>query len=248
MEELGLSNAEAKIYMALLELGPSKTGKVIDRTKLQSSTVYHVLGSLVEKGIVSYILKGKMKLFQAESPDSLSMFLEEKRRKLDSIMPELKEKEKLSKQKQSAKVYEGVKGLKTAFNDILTTMKSGEEYYFFQVNTEQLKEKKLLLFLRNYHLKRSEKGIKAKGLAGREDIEMIKKHIQVGLKNIEVRCLDEFMPNGVVIYKDKVLTLDWQDVPTAFVIQSQAVANSYKKFFEQKWNRIIPSESFMDWN
>ena len=57
LEELGLSNAEAKIYLTLLELGPSKTGKIIDKTKLQSSTIYHLLGTLIEKGLISYIRK-----------------------------------------------------------------------------------------------------------------------------------------------------------------------------------------------
>ena len=51
LEDLGLSNAESRIYIALLESGPSKTGLIIDRTKLQSSTVYHILGSLIEKGL-----------------------------------------------------------------------------------------------------------------------------------------------------------------------------------------------------
>ena len=112
LEELGLSNAEAKIYLALLGLGSSKTGDIIDRTKLQSSTVYHVLGSLVEKGLVSYVLKGKIKFYQAEDPNSFLLFLEEKKRKLNEILPELRRKERLSKQKQTAKVYEGLKGVK----------------------------------------------------------------------------------------------------------------------------------------
>src|SRR3990167_8430777 len=95
LEDMGLSNAEAKIYVALLELGQSKTGRIIDVTKLQSSTVYHVLGSLVEKGIASYILKGKTKHYQAESPEALLAFLEDKKRTLNEIMPELKEKERM---------------------------------------------------------------------------------------------------------------------------------------------------------
>ena len=164
LEELGLSSAEARIYLALLELGQSKTGRLIDKTKLQSSTVYHVLGSLVEKGIVSYIFIGKIKHYQAESPDTLLAFLEDKKKKLKEIIPELKEKERLSKQKQNAKVFEGIKGITTAFNDILETMKKGEEYFFFQFPYEKLLNKKILLFLRNYHLKRSTKGIKVKGI------------------------------------------------------------------------------------
>ena len=91
LEDLGLTNAEAKIYLALLQEGQSKTGKIIDVTKMQSSTVYHVLGSLIEKGLVSYILIGKIKYYQAESPESFLFFLDEKKRKLEESLPRLKD-------------------------------------------------------------------------------------------------------------------------------------------------------------
>ncbi len=236
LEELGLSNAEAKIYLALLELGPSKTGKIIDRTKLQSSTVYHILGSLLEKGLVSYILKGKVKYFQSSAPDSLMHFLKDKERKLNEILPELKEKETLSKQKQNARVYEGINGLKAAFSDILTSLKSGEEYYFFQVPKENLYDDNVILFLRNYHLKRSEKGIKVKGLALKGTKSLINR-IFKGIKHTQIHYVKEFIPTGLIIYKNKVITLDWDNIPTAFVIESHAVSNSYKHFFEEKWKQ-----------
>lgn len=236
LEDLGLSNAEAKIYLALLELGSSKTGRIIDITKLQSSTVYHVLGSLVEKGLVSYIFKGKIKYYQAEKPESFLLFLEEKKRKFNEILPELKEKEKLSKQKQAARVYEGINGLKTAFNDILTSLKRGQEYYFFQFPKERLFDEKVNLFFRNYHLKRGKKGIKVKGLALLESRKIVH-DIFKGIPYSEIKYVKEFIPTGLIIYNDKIITLDWIDVPTAFVIQSKAVVDSYKKFFKEKWKQ-----------
>lgn len=235
LEEVGLSEAEAKIYLALIRLGQSKTGRIIDITKLQSSTVYHVLGSLMEKGIVTYILKGKVKYFQAESPESLLMFLDEKKRKVNGIIPELKEMEKLSRIKQNAKVYEGVKGIMTAFNDILETMKKGEEYYFFQFPFEKLQNERALLFLRNYHLKRSAKGIRVKGIASLECKDLMKEISE--LQHTKIKYLDNPAPTVVVIYKNKILQLDWGEVPTAFTIQSEIIYNSHKKFFLEKWNK-----------
>lgn len=237
LEEFGLSTAEAKIYVALLEWGLSKTGKIIDATKLQSSTVYHVLGSLVEKGLVSYIYKGKIKLYQAESPESLLVFLEEKKRKLMELLPELKEKEQLSKQKQTAKVYEGVKGLQTAYNNILESMHRGEEYYFFQFPRYKLKNKTIITFFRNYHLKRSAKGIRVKGLASQDTCDIMKEVYT--LPHTKIRYLTECLPTVMVIYNNKVIMLEWEDRPTAFVIQSDAIAHSYKKFFEEKWKQAV---------
>ena len=200
---------------------------------MQSSTVYHVLGSLVEKGIVSHVSIGKIKHYQAESPEMLLEFLEEKKKNLTEILPELKEKENFGKQKQSAKVFEGIKGLQSAFNDVLNTVKRGEEYYFFQFPLEKLQNEQAQLFFRNFHLKRAEKGIKAKGLA-RHDCRKIMQHMYK-IKHTNIRFQDEPTPTVMVIYKNKVLMVDWDKSPSAFIIQSKTIAESYKAFFEEKW-------------
>ena len=44
----------------------------------------------------------------------------------------------------------------------------------------------------------------------------------------------EGLPLLLIAY-DKVATLVWQEIPTAFVIESKQVAYSYKKFFEDMW-------------
>ena len=237
-EELGLSEAEAKIYLALIEHGPSKTGQIIDATKLQSSTVYHVLGSLVEKGLVSSILEGKIKIYHAASPESLKSFLEEKQRLLDSILPELKEKERLSRTKLSARVFRGVRGLRAAYDEILATVRPGEEYYFFQFPKEQLFKEDLLRFFATYHQRRVSAGIKVKGLASPTTREIIRKISS--LPNTQVRYLDEFTPTGMVVYKNRIIIIEWEEEPVAFVLESASVAESYNKFFRQAWTRAKP--------
>ncbi|MFH1589328.1 MAG: helix-turn-helix domain-containing protein [archaeon] len=235
LEDLGLSNAEAKVYIALLESGSSKTGNIIKKAKLQSSTVYFILGSLIEKGLVTYSLQGKVKHFQAASPDNIISFLDNKKKRFQEILPDLKQKEVFGKKKNAAKVYEGMKGMEAAFNDILESMKKGEEYYFFQIANKNLQEKRIARFFRTYHLKRSEKGIKVKGLAmvdAKKPMEAIFK----GIKHTKIKYVGEFTPTGLGIYKDKVITMDWDEL-TAIVMQSKSIANSYKKFFEDKWNK-----------
>ena len=238
LEELGLSHAESQVYLSLLELGPSKTGVVIGDTGLQSSTVYHVLGSLVEKGLVSYIFKGKIKYFQAESPESFLLFLKEKKRKVEEILPLLKQREAKSKEKLTAKVYEGLQGMKTAMNDVLITMKPGEEYYFFQVPTEEFRKEHVLRFFRNFHLRRDAQGIIVKGLTLKENKNHMKR-VHEGLKHSHIRYLKEFNPTGLVIYKNKLMTFDWKR-PAIFLIQSESIARSYKKFFQEKWKKAKP--------
>jgi len=62
LEDLGLTNAEIRVYVALLELGSSSAGKIIEKSGLQNSVVHRALNSLIEKGLISYIKEGKRTL------------------------------------------------------------------------------------------------------------------------------------------------------------------------------------------
>lgn len=50
LEELGLTKSEIKVYLALLELGQSTTGPVVDKAEIASSKIYEILEKLVNKG------------------------------------------------------------------------------------------------------------------------------------------------------------------------------------------------------
>lgn len=233
LEDLGLSHAEATLYLTLLEGGPSTTGPLIYDTGLQSSTVYHVLGSLQEKGLVSYILRGKTKHFQAESPESFALFLDEKRQRLEKILPKLRRMETQRKTKHTARVFEGLNGMKTAMNDILLTMKPGEEYYFLSVPSHNFSTQDVQRFFRQYHLRRDSLGIRVKGITTKDNIQQMKR-VHRGLRHSQVRWVNDFLTIGLVIYNNKVITMDF-DSMTAFMIQSPFVAKSYARFFKEKW-------------
>jgi hypothetical protein len=133
-------------------------------------------------------------------------------------------------------MLKGVKGLQVAYSDILETMKKGEEYYFFQMNQENLFNEELITFFRNYHIKRAEKGIKVKGLAMKETKEKTTQ-IWENLKNTTVKYVEDFLPTGLVVYKNKIILIEWEHSPMAVVIESKVLSNSYKQFFLDKWNK-----------
>lgn len=235
LEEMGLTSAEARIYLALLENGPSKTGEIIRLSKLQSSTVYHSLGALMQKGLASSILTGKTKQFIAQNPESFLTFLHEKEKKFADILPSLKKIESRKENARGARFYEGMRGLRSAYDDVLQTMKKGEEYYFFQIPSYQISDKRIFLFFRNYHLKRSGMGINVRGLA-LQDARRTMKDIYFDLPHTQTRFVKEFLPTGLVVYKDKVMTIDLAEKePVAIIIQSKGIADSYRRFFDEKW-------------
>jgi sugar-specific transcriptional regulator TrmB len=240
LEDMGITHAESRVYLELLQNGQSKSGDIIKLTKLQSSTVYNSLTGLIKKGLVSYVLVGNVKEYTAQHPESFLTFQKEKEKRFLDILPELKKMEKNPERVRGAKVFEGIKGLRAAFDDILATMKKDEHYCFFQVYNHQIQQKKVGDFFRNYHSKRSGLGINVRGLAPIESKEAMRTIYE--FPNTKIKYVKEFLPTGLTIYKDKVITIDWEGKePIAITIQSKAVADSYRRFFDLKWKEAKKS-------
>ena len=47
---------------------------------------------------------------------------------LESVMPQLRARKERVREKQSAELYEGTRGMKSVFDDMLRVMKKGDEY------------------------------------------------------------------------------------------------------------------------
>ena len=157
LEKAGLTRGESLVYLALLEIGESTSGPVIEQSGVSGSKVYEILDRLAKKGLVSFVIKEKTKYFQASPPRRILDFLEERekeislnKRGIEKILPELEARRKVKEKTQSAQVFEGIEGIKTAFNLILENMEAGEEYHGFSLGEELIR--KLEPFLIQYHI------------------------------------------------------------------------------------------------
>ena len=158
LEDLGFTNAEIKIYLALLELGTSTAGPIIEKSGLQSSVVHMTLNKLVTKGFVSFVKEGQRNHYQATNPEHISTYIDEKKKQFEQILPELLIKQQLAKQKFEMTAFRGIKGVKELLLELLEA--GGKEHHTFGSS-----KKSLMLgesFWLNYHKRRLEKGIFAK--------------------------------------------------------------------------------------
>ena len=78
LRESGLTDGEIKVYTALLELGASTTGPIIEKSGVAKSIVYQLLDKLTAKGLVSYITKEKTKHYQAAEPNRILDYIEQR--------------------------------------------------------------------------------------------------------------------------------------------------------------------------
>lgn len=234
LHELGLSEAEAKIYLALLETGSTLVGPIIKKTGLHRGTTYQVLQRLKEKGLVSSIIKGKKQYFEPASPNRLMDVLKEREEKLESIIPILTNKLEASKEKQEVTVYYGVKGIRSVMDKMIEELKQNGEYYDFGVSG--LFREMMGAYWNVWQKKKRKYKIKAKVIFTEElkkkNPELLKNYF--GLARFHPKKYSSIM--DTMIYKDTVLLLIWTaKPPIAVVIKNKDNAESYKNQFKFLW-------------
>ena len=240
LEEIGFTQGEIKVYMALIQLGESTIGPLSQKAKVTPAKVYPILEKLKEKGLITYVIKIRTKYFQALNPNRILDYMEDKEKRLQSQKTEIKDliptiiSQQESEAKQYATVYESYNGIKTLYDEILDYLHKNKEDFLGFTLGEEYTNKQANLFFKNYDIKRRELKIKTK-LIG---LEHQKKFLEKGYGkdlNIEIKYLKHAVPTGLIIWDDKVATLLWHDVPSAFVIHSKPNAEAYRKFFNDMW-------------
>lgn len=241
LERIGLTDGEIKAYLALLELGSSSISSIIKKSGISGSKTYEVLDRLAKKGLITYITKNGVKYFESYSPDRILDYLDEKqdeiieeKKEIQEIIPQLILKQKESK-KSEAKIFTGWEGLKTANEDIIKTLKKGEEWLSMGL-TEQ-PEAWEIHFTKRQEV-RAKKGIVHKHLLNKKykSLHKQRKH----LPHTEFRFLPEDfeMPTSTEIYDDKVLIFILiKENPMAIMIESKEVSDSFRKYFYAMWKQ-----------
>lgn len=224
LQELGLTGNEAKVYLALLELGPSLAGTISRKAGLHRRTVYDTTEMLIKKGLIGYILRNNRRLFQASNPEKFLDILKEKENSVSEMLPEMMGFYQSTKEKDETNFYKGKQGLKTVFEDQL---KEAKEILILGANKSAFDI--LPFYFKWYDKTRKEKKIKVRIIASSE----------IGkIPLSEIRFLPQKYANplAVNIYGDKVAIILWKkDNPIAIVIKDKEIAGGYRQYFELMW-------------
>ncbi|HLC84284.1 MAG TPA: helix-turn-helix domain-containing protein [Candidatus Nanoarchaeia archaeon] len=232
-EELGFTQREIKVYLALIEIGSSTTGPIAAKSGLPLTKVYETLDKLREKGLVSYIVVSKTKHYQASDPQELLVMLDDRKRRLKETVDELKLKQQYAHDKQVATVHEGLKAFKALFDRIADEVGRGDFYYAFAFKADYLGDS-APLFFRRFHKKLEERRIKDSILAN-SDVKAKVLDVYKDNSNIKIRFIKRSTPLGLIITKDRVIQTVWGERPTAVEIISSKINEQYRIFFEELW-------------
>jgi HTH-type transcriptional regulator, sugar sensing transcriptional regulator len=226
LENLGFSPNEIKVYLALNDHGSSKAGKVSKIAKIDRSSCYNTLKSLIEKGLVSYVSIGQIKWFQSAGPNKLLQYIKEQEEDIKEILPDLDARHKATKTSGQVRLYKGLKGVRTILQDIIS---SGAKENLLFGSESQLEEHMPV------YQKQFVRQLKEKKMSVREIVREDRDNKTSNPK--QTRYVSKKVKSPVVtnIYEDKIALIIWTDEPEGIIIENKAAAKAYQSYFEFMW-------------
>lgn len=226
LQKLGFSPNEIKVYLTLNDHGSAKAGKIAKFAKIDRSNCYNSLKSLTEKGLVSYVLIGQVKWFQATGPKRLLDYIKEQEQDIKQILPQLQARHKAVKQEGQVRLFKGTKGVKSIFLDIARSKQNNCVF-----GSEGQFTKKMPEFASQFERLKREKKIKTKMLIrkGRTELE--------GSTSEQRFVRVTQSPAVTNIYGDKIAIIIWTDEPEGIVIENAAAAKAYQSYFNLLWKQ-----------
>jgi HTH-type transcriptional regulator, sugar sensing transcriptional regulator len=235
--KIGLTEGEAKVYAALLELGPSSVGPVRKRTKISHSNIYEILERLITKGIVTVIINNNIKIFQAVSPSNLTLFLDKKEEELNKqriilkkALPRIKALQE-TYPKQEAMMFIGLKGLRTAYEEFYKDGTKKDENLWIYVHNESYAKVSDKFYMHTWL--NMVKKIKSRGIADRS--YRCSPFANAFQKKHDMRFVDFPIFSHGEVYGKKFLLVSWEDPIITVLVHAKHVSNHFRKYFESVW-------------
>jgi sugar-specific transcriptional regulator TrmB len=230
LQDIGLNKNEAKIYIALTEIGQTTIGDIAKKSKVHRTNVYDAIENLVNKGLVSLILKDNIRYYQPTDPDNLMNMIQEKEEKVKNLLPQLRMLQGLSNDKSEASIQEGLEATRRALDSLLV-YKSEILVMGAPSHVDQL----LGPFLANFHKRRVEMKIVMKHLSNTDAQDRIK-YLKT-LKYTPVRVLPSAYnsPVATIIVGEEVKFIQFIENPVIITIKNKNMVDGYRKYFYYLW-------------
>lgn len=235
--DFGLTSSETKVYLSLVELGYASVSELSRHSGINRSTVYVILESLKNKGLVKISDDSKVRKFIASPPDTLlekaaTAAHEQLRIKssLETILPQLRALYKGTLNKPTVKIYEGKEGLWQIYTNVFNS--GAKSLWIFEDLTNILK---IFPDFTEYDaIQRLKTGMDIYSIspARIEIADICLRGVSVNTDETLFIPKERFkFPVDIAIYDDKVAFTSPKDL-FGIVIQHKEIAASLKSAFD----------------
>ena len=239
LENIGLSQKKADIYLALLELGEATVIEISKKTKIKRTTIYNLLPEMTADGLVQVTSKKKKRIFFVEDPSQLKADLESKLRTGEKSLPELMAIQNILPHKPKITFYEGLGGMRELYQDTLSSLLPGDTILSYTGLSDFYK----LVprdFSEWYIKERIKRKIRIKIISPAS--EASGEWNSTSVKELrEIKLVDN--PNfkfnaDTEIYGNKVALLSYRENFMGVIIESKEINQMQRMAFELMWNSL----------
>ncbi len=234
LKQSGLTEKQAKIYLACLELGSAPVNLISEKSDTPRATCYDILESLRRMGIVSRFTKKKTRYYSVEDPKKLIHSAEQKTQELKNVLPHL-EAIFYSEDKERPRVrfFQGEKGMEQILEEILQDKK--DVLAFSAVDD-------LLRLFGDYWPRFVQERVKRKIISRVILLNTPKAHERKKLGLQQLRLVKmiplEFKHQGtIVVFGNKVIFFSLTNDKTAIVIENKTIAQLHRSALEYIWEK-----------
>mgnify|MGYP001620110532 FL=1 len=234
LQGIGLNEKEAKVYVALLQLGRGTAYYVAKHSGLKKPTTYVILEQLIKKGAVNKIPRENILRYVAVSPDELFSVAEAKMSNAKHVLPELKALSKGKDYKVSITYYESIDGIKEMYKKTLKAMENKEILGFYA--RAQKNSPEMMSLWEDWTNKREERGISVRGITT-EDVKTIEwvKSKTRHLLNLKIVSSEEYDSNVSIEVCDNFVQIISSQYLQGVLIDNPDIANTMRQIFEMVW-------------
>jgi len=239
LTKVGLDEKEAKIYIALLDLGSEKVHEIAKKAGVKRPTAYVVLEQLYAKNFVIKTYHQRRAYYSAEKPDIILRSLKEKEDLLGQALPLFHARMASSKIKPKIRIYEGRSGIEKVYDEIYespTVCFFGSIRYLSEELSGSASKLRRIIKSENIH-------VRDLITEDPKDLEFAYAAAGHGYEGRVVPKEFDLYIDGA-IYGDQVAILAIKKELFAVIIESKEVADTFRSLFELAWKMSMPLEQF----
>ncbi len=232
LKQFGLRRNDRKVYGALVALGISKSGTLMTKAGVGSSSLYASLDALVAKGLVSYEVRNNIRYYKPEEVDALVEESRASTRTLISLAEQIRTVIPTRPERNEINVFEGYHGFRRAFVEHVDRMHKREELRIIGFGSSAPERNALNNFLKEIN-----------SIAAAKDCRMHilldeTLHGKTGVVGIGKKATTHFLPSsyfGPTAYNisaNEVLLSVWGKDPVAIRIRNPIIVASFIAHFD----------------
>lgn len=234
LQNVGLNEREARVYLALLELGETSVLQVGLRSGIERTYCYDLLESLLKKDLVSVLEKNGRRRYLAADPNTLEQIAERRLHSIRKALPEFRAHYATGGLKPTVKFYEGKSAIAALYQELANSKQ------YDAITSPRALYAVLGKQVNDFAAQIVKNGTKARELVTAElGLPEFSRGFKKPTQEIRVLPKDVQLSTDSLIYENKVVSIAYTPTLHAVVTEGSEIVNTQKVLFEYMWRETV---------